>query len=81
MCPFNYLCATNQEIVLNYAPDAIKAKSILGNAVSETIFAKIVGCKTAKEIWDTLIVQYEGVTVVKSHKRKNLKNYDNFVRS
>ena len=43
-----------------------KAKNIIGNVVTKIIFAKISGCKTAKQIWDTLIIQYEGVTIVKS---------------
>lgn len=57
----------------------LKQKSTIGNVVSETIFSKIVGCKTAKTVWDTLLVSYEGVNVVKSQKRKNLnRKYENF---
>lgn len=63
---------------IKYNLDA-KAKSIIGNAVTEEIFSKIAGCKTAKEIWDTLLVSYEGVQVVKSQKRKSLiRKYENF---
>jgi hypothetical protein len=61
-----------------YALD-FKAKSILGNAVTEPIFAKISGCKTAKAIWDMLTDQYDGVSLVQSQKKKNLiRNYENF---
>ena len=56
-----------------------KAKSIIGNVVTEEVFSKIARAKTAKAMWDFLICHYEGVTLVKTHKRINLiRNYENF---
>ena len=56
-----------------------RAKSTIGNALIEPIFVKISACKTAKAIWDFLITQYEGVTIVKSQRRKILiRAYENF---
>ena len=56
-----------------------KAKSTIGNAVIETNFAKVSTCKIEKVIGDILCTQYEGVTIVKAQKRKNLiRNYENF---
>lgn len=43
-----------------------KAKSTIRNAIFETIFSKVARCKTAKAVWDTLIVSYECVNVFKS---------------
>ncbi|XP_071717908.1 uncharacterized protein [Rutidosis leptorrhynchoides] len=56
-----------------------KIRSIIGNAVTVPILRKISHAKTAKAMWDLLLNDYEGVTVVKTQKRKNLiRCYENF---
>ena len=37
-----------------------KAKSLMQNAVADSMFYKIVACKTAKESWDRLTEEYQG---------------------
>ena len=49
-----------------------KAKAFLFNAVSPTIFSRIMILKTAKEIWDFLKLEYEGNENVKGMQAMNL---------
>jgi hypothetical protein len=49
-----------------------KAKNVLLNSLSDTIFTKVAYCKSAKEIWDKLRNIYEGDTKVKA---ANLQTY------
>jgi hypothetical protein len=45
-----------------------KATNALLNGLSETLFTKVVHCKSAKEIWDKIQNIYEGDTKVKETK-------------
>jgi hypothetical protein len=45
-----------------------KAKNALMNGLSETIFTKVVHCKSTKEIWEKLLNIYEGDSKVKEAK-------------
>jgi hypothetical protein len=49
-----------------------KAKNSLMNSLSETIFTKVLHCKSTKEIWEKLQNIYEGDSKVKA---KNLQTY------
>lgn len=56
-----------------------KAKSIIGNVVTPLVFHRNVDCTTTKKTWDTLCTIYEGTTLVKNQKKKNLNRaYENF---
>lgn len=37
-----------------------KAKSLMQNAVADTVFYRIMACKAAKETWDRLKEEYQG---------------------
>ena len=50
-----------------------KAKAILQNAVSDSVFNKIMLCKTAKEQWDTLKEEYQGSDRTRQMQVLNLK--------
>ncbi|KAE8666817.1 hypothetical protein F3Y22_tig00112491pilonHSYRG00345 [Hibiscus syriacus] len=49
-----------------------KAKSCLFNAVSATVFTRIMTLKSAKEIWDFLKMKYEGNEKIKGMRVLNL---------
>ncbi|XP_071704386.1 uncharacterized protein [Rutidosis leptorrhynchoides] len=68
---------TEQDAIL-YRLD-IKISSIIGNAISVPILRKVGHAKTAKAIWDILLNDFEGVTVVKTQKKKKfVRLYENF---
>ena len=37
-----------------------KVKSLMQNAVADTVIYKIMACKTAKEVWDRLKEEHQG---------------------
>lgn len=37
-----------------------KAKTVIQNSISDSIFPRIMACKGAKEAWDRLKVEYQG---------------------
>ena len=45
-----------------------KAKNALLNGLGESIYTKVIHCKSAKEIWDKLQNIYEGDSKVKETK-------------
>ncbi|XP_071687326.1 uncharacterized protein [Rutidosis leptorrhynchoides] len=48
-----------------------KIRSIIGNAISVPILRTVGHAETAKAMWDILLNDFEGVTVVKTQKKKN----------
>ena len=45
-----------------------KAKAALNQALSESEYSRVIGCKSAKEVWDKLQAIHEGDNVVKEAK-------------
>ena len=55
-----------------------KAVNVLLGSMSESEFAKVMQLHSAKEIWDKIILRYEGDTKVKSAKLQTLRiEYEN----
>ena len=50
-----------------------KAKSLMQNAVANTVFYRIMACKTTKEAWDRLKVEYQGTDRTRQMQVLNLK--------
>lgn len=50
----------------------VKAKVVIINCLSDAVFAKVVGLKSAKEIWEKLSSVYEGDEKTKQSKLTNL---------
>ncbi|XP_015084112.1 uncharacterized protein LOC107027463 [Solanum pennellii] len=50
-----------------------KAKSLMQNAVADTVFYRIMACKTAKEAWDRLKEEYQGSDRTRQMQVLNLK--------
>ncbi|XP_071689242.1 uncharacterized protein [Rutidosis leptorrhynchoides] len=68
---------TEQDAIL-YRLDS-KIRSIIGNAISVPILRKVGHAKTVKAMWDILLNDFKGVTVVKTQKKKNfVRSYENF---
>ena len=56
-----------------------RARSILTMALPDDIYHSVITCQSAKEIWDTLIVLFEGTPEVKKNKRSLLiQKYEMF---
>ena len=56
-----------------------KALHILFCALGPNIYSKMLSCKSAKEVWDSLETTYEGTNDVKETKIGHLNlNYENF---
>ncbi|KAI3718316.1 hypothetical protein L6452_19180 [Arctium lappa] len=57
-----------------------KAKTIISMALPDEAFHSIMHLKTAKEMWDTIYVQYEGTTEIQETRKINLvRQYESFV--
>ncbi|KAJ8747501.1 hypothetical protein K2173_013763 [Erythroxylum novogranatense] len=50
-----------------------KAKSLIQNSVADSVFHKIMACKTAKEAWDKLKEEYQGSDRTRQMQILNLK--------
>ncbi|KAH0678915.1 hypothetical protein KY284_020000 [Solanum tuberosum] len=50
-----------------------KAKSLIQNVVADSVFYKIMACKTAKEAWDRLKEEYQGSDRTRQMQVLNLK--------
>ncbi|KAF2308310.1 hypothetical protein GH714_039967 [Hevea brasiliensis] len=50
-----------------------KAKTLIQNSVANSIFPRIMGCRTAKEAWNRLKVEYQGSDRTKQMRILNLK--------
>ncbi|XP_071719441.1 uncharacterized protein [Rutidosis leptorrhynchoides] len=67
-----------EQDAIRYRLDS-KIRSIIGNAIFVPILRKVGHAKTAKAMWDILLNDFEGVTVVKTQKKKNfVRLYENF---
>ena len=52
------------------APEVLKdakVKNILHNSLNNVMSNRVIACKTAKEIWDTLEVQCQGTKEIKKN--------------
>ncbi|KAI3702020.1 hypothetical protein L6452_27606 [Arctium lappa] len=57
-----------------------KAKTIISMALPDEALHSIMHLKTAKEMWDTICVQYEGTTEVQETRKINLvRQYESFI--
>ncbi|KAL0303566.1 UNVERIFIED_CONTAM: hypothetical protein Sradi_6224700 [Sesamum radiatum] len=55
----------------NYHAWAVKMKAYL--RVDETIFTRIMACKTAKQVWDKLKIEFQGSEKTKQMQIFNLR--------
>ena len=61
----------------NYETNAKAVNALLGS-LTESEFFKVVQLNTTKEIWDKIIINYEGDSMVKRAKLQNLRiQYEN----
>ena len=57
-----------------------KARSLLAMSLPDEVFHSISKLKTAKEIWDTLCLQYEGAeALIESKKIHLIRQYEKFI--
>ena len=50
-----------------------KAKTLIQNSVADSIFHRIMNCRTTKEAWDKLKLEYQGSDRTKQMQALNLK--------
>lgn len=70
----------------DYSPEDIssiskdaKVRHLLHNALDNVMSNRIIGCKTAKEIWDALEVRCQGTKAIKKNRRTILtQEYEHF---
>ena len=56
-----------------------KVRLILHISLDNVMYNRVIGCKTAKEIWDALQVKCQGTTVIKKNRRIVLtQEYEHF---
>ena len=56
-----------------------KAKNILFMSLEKELFENVINCKTAKEIWEALLVMHEGTEEVRENKQSLLtQQYEMF---
>ncbi|XP_074347061.1 uncharacterized protein LOC141685884 [Apium graveolens] len=56
-----------------------KVRHILHNSLVSFMSNRVIGCKTAKKIWDTLEVKCQGTTAIKKNRRTILtQKYEYF---
>ena len=56
-----------------------KAKNILFMSLEDELFENVVNCRTAKEIWEALLVMHEGTEEVRENKQSLLtQQYEMF---
>ncbi|KAJ9539258.1 hypothetical protein OSB04_031991 [Centaurea solstitialis] len=57
-----------------------KARSLIAMSLPDEVFHSISKLKTAKEIWDTLCIQYEGAdALIESKKIHLIRQYEKFI--
>ena len=57
----------------------LRVRNILHNSLDEVLSNRVIACKTAKEIWDTLEVQCHGTPAIKKNRRTLLiQEYEQF---
>ncbi|XP_074355801.1 uncharacterized protein LOC141695455 [Apium graveolens] len=58
---------------------AAKAEMVLTSALAEKEYKRVNNCKSAQEMWDKLVVTYEGTTYIKDSRMDTLiQEYENF---
>ncbi|XP_074342403.1 uncharacterized protein LOC141679946 [Apium graveolens] len=70
----------------NYTPEDLssimkdaKVRHLLYSSLDNVISNRVIGCKTAKEIWDILEVKCQSTTVIKKNRRTILtEEYEHF---
>jgi len=66
------------EDILSISKDA-KVKHLLHSALDNAMSNRVIGCKTAKEIWDALEVRCQGTKAIKKNRRTILtQEYEHF---
>ena len=56
-----------------------KAKNILFQSLEDDLFENVVNCKTAKEVWEALLIMHEGTEEVRENKQSLLtQQYEMF---
>src|SRR5581483_10627954 len=57
-----------------------KARSLIAMSLPDAVFHSISKLKTAKDIWNTLCVQYEGAdALIESRKIHHIRHYEKFI--
>ncbi|GJR26577.1 hypothetical protein Tco_1102809 [Tanacetum coccineum] len=56
-----------------------EAKTVIYNALPRKEYERIFMCKTAKEIWDTLLINHQGNSQVNDNKIVLVQQYENFM--
>lgn len=57
----------------------IKARSLIAQALPNDVFHSVINCTTAKDMWKTLCIQYEGTDEIKELKKATLnRKYELF---
>ncbi|KAK1355750.1 hypothetical protein POM88_049006 [Heracleum sosnowskyi] len=66
------------EDISSIAKDA-KVRHLLHSALDNVMSNRVIGCKTAKEIWDALEVRCQGTTAIKKNRKTILtQEYEHF---
>ena len=66
------------EDISSFAKDA-KVRHLLHSALDNVMSNRVIGCKTAKEIWDALEVRCQGTSAIKKNRRTILtQEYEHF---
>ncbi|XP_074323647.1 uncharacterized protein LOC141660551 [Apium graveolens] len=56
-----------------------KAEMVLTSALAEKEYKRVNNCKSAQEIWNKLVIPYEGTLVIKDSRMDTLiQEYENF---
>ena len=56
-----------------------RAKNILFQSLDDDLFENVVNCKTAQEVWQTLLIMHEGTEEVRENKQSLLvQQYEMF---
>ncbi|KAL8135836.1 hypothetical protein AgCh_010441 [Apium graveolens] len=66
------------EDISSIAKDA-RVRHLLHSAIENVMSNRVIGCKTAKEIWDALETRYQGTDAIKKNKKTILtQEYEHF---
>ncbi|KAK1396498.1 hypothetical protein POM88_006361 [Heracleum sosnowskyi] len=66
------------EDISSFAKDA-KVRHLLHSALDNVMSNRVIGCKTAKEIWDALEVRCQGTSAIKKNRKTILtQEYEHF---
>ena len=80
--PEHYVAKDKFEWTIEEKDDVLKdakVRNILHNSLDEVLSNRVITCKTAKEIWDTLEVQCQGTIAINKNRRTLLiQEYEQF---